>query len=163
MDPLCVVVADARRARVFLLQSGTGPRAPFRLSERGTLANMSLRARGRSVTGRVRTETNTNRQAGPMHPIGAQRERHRVELERRFAVAVARRTGVLTRRWTKGSVVIVAEPRMLGFLRGAVRGALKTAIRVKELARDYARFTAPRLLDRLALDGIVPAGRGGGT
>ena len=163
MDPICVVVADARRARIYLLQPGTGPRAPYRLTERGTLANMTLRARGRSVTGRVRTETNTNRQAGPVHPMGAQRERHRIELERRFAAAVARRTGVLARRWTKGAVVIVAEPRMLGFLRGAVRGALKPAIRVKELAKDYARLTASRLLDHLAVDGVVPAGRGGAT
>ena len=163
MDNLCVVVAGAQRARIYLLQQVAAPRAPYRLAERGTLSNPSLRVRGRSVTGRVRTETNTNRQAGPMHPMGAQRERHRVELERRFAAEVARRTGVVARRWTTGSVVIVAEPRMLGFLRGAVRGALKPAIRVKELAKDYARLTASRLLDRLAVDGIVPAGQGGGT
>jgi hypothetical protein len=51
---------------------------------------------------------------------------------------------------------------MLGFLRGAVRSALKPAIRVKELAKDYARLTASRLLDHLAVDGIVPAAPGGG-
>jgi len=163
MDNLCVVVADARRARLFTLQARAAPRAPFRLAERGTLANMTLRARGRSVTGRVRTETNTNRQAGPMHPMGAQRERHRIELERRFALAVARRAAALARNWVTGSVVLVAEPRMLGFLRGAVRSAVRPAIRVKELAKDYARLTASRLLDRLAADGILPAGRGGAT
>ena len=95
MENICVVVADARRARLFLLQAREAPRMPYRLAERGTLSNMTLRARGRSVTGRVRTETNTNRQAGPMHPMVAQRERHRIELERRFAVSVARRAAVL--------------------------------------------------------------------
>jgi hypothetical protein len=40
---------------------------------------------------------------------------------------------------------------------------LKPAIRVKELAKDYARLTAAQLFDRLAADGIVPAGRGGAT
>ena len=159
MDNICVVVADARRARLFTLQAREAPRALFRLAERGTLSNMTLRARGRSVTGRVRTETNTNRQAGPMHPMGAQRERHRIELERRFATAVARRAAALARNWVTGSVVLVAEPRMLGFLRGAVRSALKPAVRVKELAKDYARLTAARLFDRLAADGVVPAGR----
>lgn len=163
MDNICVVVADARRARLFLLQEREAPRMPYRLAERGTLNNMSLRARGRSVTGRVRTETNTNRQAGPMHPIGAQRERHRIELERRFATAIARRAAVLARNWASGSVVLVADPHMLGFLRGAVRSALKPAIHVKELAKDYARLTAARLLDHLAVDGIVPAGRSGAT
>jgi protein required for attachment to host cells len=160
MDNICVVVADGRRARIFLLQESTAPRAPFRLAERGILSNMSLRARGRSVTGRPRTETNTNRQAGPVHPMGAQRERHRIELERRFATAIARRAAVLARNWATGSVVLIADPRMLGFLRGAVRSALKPAIRVKELAKDYARLTASRLQDRLAEDGVVPARRG---
>jgi len=163
MENICVVVADAQRARLFLLQGREAPRMPYRLAERGTLSNATLRARGRSVTGRARTETNTNRQAGPMHPIGAQRERHRIELERRFAASVARRAAVLARSWATGSVVLVAEPRMLGFLRSAVRGALKPAIRVKELAKDYAGLTASRLLDHLAVDGIVPAGRAGTT
>ena len=162
MDNICVVVADARRARFFVLQESDAPRAPFRLAGRGTLSNMSLRARGRSVTGRVRTETNTNREAGPVHPIGAQRERHRIELERRFSVEVAGKAAAVAKTWLTGSVVLVADPRMLGFLREAVRGALKPGIRVKELAKDYARLTASRLRDHLAGDGIVP-GRGGGA
>ena len=162
MDNICVVVADARRARFFVLRESDAPRAPFRLAERGTLSNMSLRARGRSVTGRVRTETNTNREAGPIHPIGAQRERHRIELERRFSVEVAAKAAAVAKTWLTGSVVLVADPRMLGFLREAVRGALKPGIRVKELAKDYARLTASRLRDHLAGDGIVP-GRGGGA
>jgi protein required for attachment to host cells len=161
MDNVCVVVADGRRARIFQVQESDAPRAPVRLIARGGLANASLRSRGRSVTGRPRTETNTNREAGPMHPMGAQRERHRIELERRFSVEIARKAAALARNWATGSVVLVADPRMLGFLRGAVRGALKPAIRVKELAKDYAGLTASRLRDRLAEDGIVPARRGG--
>ncbi|MGH8648442.1 MAG: host attachment protein [Burkholderiales bacterium] len=157
MDNVCVVVADARRARIFLLQESAAPRALARLVERGSLGNADLKTRGRSVTGRVRTETNTNREAGPMHPIGAQRERHRIELERRFSVEVARKAAALVRNWSSGSVVLVADPRMLGFLRDAVRGAFKPPIRVKELARDYARLTASRLQDQLAENGIVPA------
>ena len=162
MENICVVIADARRARFFVVQESGAPRAPFQLAGRGTLSDMSLRARGRSVTGRVRTETNTNREAGPMHPMGAQRERHRVELERRFAGRIAGKAAALVRNWLTGSVVLVADPRMLGFLREAVRGALKPRIRVKELAKDYARLTASRLRNQLAGDGIVPA-RGGGT
>lgn len=159
MDNICVVVADGRRARFFLVQESGAPRAPFRLAACGALGNMSLRERGRSVTGRVRTETNTNREAGPMHPMGAQRERHRVELERRFAVRIAGKASAIVRNWLTGSVVLVADPGMLGFLREAVRRALTPQIRVKELAKNYARLTASRLLDHLAGDGIIP-GRG---
>jgi protein required for attachment to host cells len=161
MDNTCVVVAGSGRARIYLLGESHAPRAPIRLIERGTLANASLRSRGRSVTGRVRTETNTNREAGPMHPIGAQRDRHRIELERRFSVEIARKAAVLARNWTTGSVILVADPRMLGFLRDAVRGALKPEISVKELAKDYAHLTATKLREHLALSGVLPARRGG--
>ena len=161
MDNVCVVVADGKGARLFLLQESDAPRAPVRLVARGTLSNADLRSRGRSVTGRVRTETNTNREAGPMHPIGAQRERHRIELVRRFSVEVARKAAALAKNWATGSVVIVADPRMLGFLRETVRATLKPRIQVKELAKDYAGLTISRLRDQLAEDGIVPAHDGG--
>ena len=157
----CVVVADQGRARIFMLEESNAPRSPFRLVERDVLTNADLRSRGRSVTGRVRTETNTNREAGPVHPMGAQRERHRIELERRFSVEVARKAAAFAKNWSTGSVVLVADPRMLGFLRGAVRSALKPGIRVKELAKDYARLTASRLQDQLVENGVVPAGAGG--
>jgi protein required for attachment to host cells len=98
-----------------------------------------------------------------MHPIGAQRARHEVELERRFSTEVARKAAALARNWTTGSVVLVADPRMLGFLRGAMRSALKPAIRVKELAKDYARLTTSRLRDHLTEDGVLPAHRSSAT
>jgi protein required for attachment to host cells len=85
------------------------------------------------------------------------RARHRVEPDRRFSVDVARKAAALARNGSSGSVVLVAEPRMLGFLRDAVRGALKQAIRVKELAKDYGRLTVSRMQDQLAENGIVPA------
>jgi protein required for attachment to host cells len=161
MDNTCVIVADSGRARIFLLEESGAPRAPFRLIEHGKLANADLRSRGRSVTGRVRTETNTNREAGPMHPMGAQRDRHRIELERRFSVEIARNAAALARNWTTGSVVLVADPRMLGFLRDAVRGELKTGVRVKELAKDYGNLTASSLQDHLAQSGVLPERRRG--
>ncbi|HEX9672595.1 MAG TPA: host attachment protein [Burkholderiales bacterium] len=163
MENICVVVADGKGARIFLLEESAAPRAAVRLLERGTLSNADLRSRGRSVTGRVRTETNTNREAGPVHPMGAQRERHRIELERRFSVEVARKAAALARNWATGSVVIVADPRMLGFLREAVRVALTPGIQVKELAKDYAHLTASRLRDHLTEDGVLPARRGSAT
>ena len=103
MDNTCFVVAGSGRARIFLLKKSPAPRAPFRLIERGTLNIADLKSRGRSVTGRPRTETNTNREAGPMHPMGAQRERHRIELERRFSVEIARKAAALARNWSTGS------------------------------------------------------------
>lgn len=160
----CIVVADGGRARVFLLEASEAPRgAPFSLVERGVLNNPDLRSRGFSAIGRPPTETNTDRDAAPVHPMGAQRERHGIELERRFAMEIARKTAALVESWSDGVVVLVADPRMLGLLRDSVRNALKPAVHVKELAKDYAHLTAAELYDHLALNGLVPAPRGGDT
>ena len=156
MNDLCIVVADGARARLYFVESD-GPRKGGRLVEQAALAQPDLRALGTSVTGRPRTETNTNRQAGPMHPMGAQRERHRLDIERRFASSITESAAGLVHDWAKGTVVLVAEPHMLGQLRETVRSVLKPGIAVKELARDFTGLTIAELYDRLVESGVISA------
>lgn len=163
MGGTCIVVADGGRARVFILEASEAPRAPFRLVERSALDSPDLRSDGVNAAGRPPTATHTDREAGPVHPLGVQRERHGIELERRFAMEIARKTAALVEGWSDGVVVLVADPRMLGLLRDSVRNALKPAVHVKELAKDYAHLTAAELYDHLALNGLVPAPRRGVT
>lgn len=162
MNTTCVVVADSRIARFYGVEATESPRTTRRLVERMTLANPDLKTLGTSVTGRVRTETNTNREAGPVHPIGAQRERHRVELERRFGHEIARQTTAIARDWKEGTIVVVAEPQLLGLMREPLRKALHPGIELKELAKDYTHLTAYELCDRLALSSLIPACHCGG-
>lgn len=160
MNRTCIVVADGRTARFYGIEAMDAPRAPTALVERALVADgTDLRTLGRSVTGRPRTETNTNREAGPVHPIGAQRERHRVELERRFAQEIARKAGELTLGWKDGAVVLVADPRLLGLVRGALREALPRGVELKELAKDYAQLSVPDLQEQLARNGLMPGTR----
>jgi protein required for attachment to host cells len=156
VNALCIVVADGARARLYFVEPD-GPRKGGRLIERAALAQPGLRALGTSVTGRARTETNTNRQAGPVHPMGAQRERHRLDIERRFAAGITETAAGLVDDWADGTVVLIAEPRMLGLLRETVRGVLKPGIAVKELARDFTGLTAAELYDRLVRNGVIRA------
>ncbi|HXF67137.1 MAG TPA: host attachment protein [Burkholderiales bacterium] len=153
----CIIVADARRARFYGIEPSDGESRGTSLVERMVLTNPSPRERGRSVTGRVRTETNTDRQAGPMHPMVAQRERHRVELERRFGQEIARRAGEIVRDWKQGTLVLIAEPRLLGLVREPLRRVLHPGIEVKELAKDYTQLAPAELLEHLAPDSLVPA------
>ena len=155
----CIVVADAGTAKFFGVEPLDSPREASRLVEHATLTNPNLRTLGESVTGRVRTETNTNRQAGPVHPMGAQRERHRMELDRRFWDEIARQAATITREWKDGRVVLVAEPRLLGLMRQAVRDALAPGIELKELAKDYVHLTMEELQDHLSLNALVPPRR----
>lgn len=154
----CIVVADAGLARFFDVEEDESPRVKVKLIERAVLTNdTDLKSRGESATGKVRSETNTDRGSGPVHPMGARRERHRLELERRFGLEIARQAGEMTRSWTNGAVVFVAEPRFLGITRESVRQALARQIELKEIARDYAHLTPADLYDHLARNGLVPA------
>jgi protein required for attachment to host cells len=151
MSRTCIVVVDAKRARFFTVEAGDSPRNRATLVERETLANPDLGELGKSISGQPRTETNTNREAGPVHPIGARRERHRLELERRFGREIARVGGEMTAGWKEGTLMLIAEPRLLGLTRACVREALPSALTLKELARNYSQLSASELRDRLDL------------
>jgi protein required for attachment to host cells len=157
MNRTCIIVADSKRARFFSVETSDTPRHGMKLVEQRTLTNPDLSELGSSVTGRPRTETNTNRQAGPVHPIGAQRDRHRLELERDFGREIARCAGELTARWKEGIVVLIAEPRMLGLSREGLRAGLNSAIELKEVAKNYAGLTPSELRDQLDLTSILTA------
>lgn len=155
----CVIAADGGRARLFVAIED-GARPGLSLVERESLVNPEYRARGAELPGRTKSERVTNRDAGDVHPIDARRDQHRLELERRFAREIAQRAAALTQSWRGGSVVLVADPRMLGLLRDPLRKALSQDIDLKELAKDYSHCTAAELRDHLALNRMMPVPRG---
>jgi protein required for attachment to host cells len=141
MPNTCVVVADSARARFFLLESGRSPRDGRRLVEQRDLAST-----GNDEPPESR---HSERDAGPRHPYGAQRERHHLALERRFAGEIVKRAAGHVTGWSTGLLVLVAAPRLLGLLRENLRASLAPGIALKELARDYTGFTAAALQERL--------------
>jgi len=153
VDEIIVVVTDGGFARLYRVESLDDARPAARLVERALVQHPDVGAR--SSTGQPHSETNTNREAGPVHPMGAQRERHRVEHERRFARDIARTAAAVTKDWARGTVVLVAEPGMLGLLREPLRAALGRAVLLKELAKDYGGLSSSELLDRLSKNGII--------
>lgn len=159
MNRTCIVVADAGTARFFDVEPLDSPRDTLRLVERIALTNPDLRTLGESVSGRVHTETNTNRQAGPVHPMGAQRERHRTELNRRFGNEIAVQAGEMTKDWKNGTVMLIAAPQLLGLMRENMREALGPGIELKELAKDYVNLTPGEIRDHLALNTLIPLRR----
>jgi protein required for attachment to host cells len=145
MNNTCLIVADGSRARLFLVVHDDNPTHRLRLAERATLINQETIARGRTGAGRVKSERNTNRQAGPIHPIGAQRERHRLEHERQFGAEVIEHARQLTADWNRGVMVLIAEPRLLGLMRERLRHALRSEIKLEELAKDYGGLSTTEL------------------
>ena len=76
------------------------------------------------------------------HPMSPFPRRHRAELERRFAANVAECAAGLVKGWKDGSIVLVADPKMLGLAREGVRAVAKGGVSVKELADTFARAPA---------------------
>lgn len=145
----CVVVADSARARVFLAE-GRNSNGHRRLVEQASLTNAEYLAHGPEAP-RTKTERNTNRQAGPVHPQFEKRGQHRLELERRFAEEIVARTVEIVRGWKEGGVMLVAPSHMLGLLRELMRETLAPQLTFRELAREYIHLTAAQLARQLNL------------
>ncbi len=151
----CIVIAaDGMRARMFVVEKDADLRVGSRLIEKIALVNTELRARGKNAP-HVRTERNTSRQAGPMHPQDAERDWHRAEVERRFARDIAAHAASLVKTGAVTRLVLAATPRMLGYVRPPLRKALGARVKIIEVARDHTHLTPARLHSRLAADSAI--------
>lgn len=144
MNNCCVVTADRRVARIYLREEAAELVSGSRLAEQAEVLNSENMARGHDAP-QTRSERNTSRQSGPMHPYGDQRQQHRLEIDRRFARDVAGKAVSIVGSWRNGSLLVIAEPQMLGLLRDALDGRLAKEIELKELARDYTHLTPGKL------------------
>lgn len=158
----CIIVADGARARFFGLQRGEEGERRSHLVPLASLENPDFRARGAEAPQRIKTEHITDRQAGATHPVNDRRDQHRLELERRFAAEIAQRAAGLTSGWAAGTVILIADPRVLGLLREEVRGVLKPGLELKALAKDYTTLTTPELERHLIVSGVLPDGPAAG-
>ena len=144
-----IVVADAGRIRLFAVRREESRRT-YMLETLVDSGNPRFDG-GPAPEGASRTRTNTNRQAGPVHLIEARRDRHALELDRRFVSGAVESLHRATEGWREGSVLLVAAPHLLGLMREALQGRLSPALQFSELARDYAQLTPAEILDRLVL------------
>lgn len=149
-----VIAADGARARMFLLQKDSTLQAGSRLVEKIDLVNTDYTARGKAAP-RVRSERNTSRQAGPMHPQDAERDWHRIEVERRFAREITAHASAMFKAGGAGKLILVAEPRMLGLVRRPLRAAVGSRVTISEIARNHTHLTPSRLHQRLAADDLI--------
>lgn len=154
----CVVVADAARARVLVLERHPdGGPAIAELVEAAEITNPVLRTRDTDLT----SDTRGGRRGGastPLRPTSDHRDHHRRDLARHFAARIAEEAAGVWRRYPACAVVVVASPVMLGLLRPAIEHELrpKDHVELRELARDLTKLSAPQLHDQLADEGLLP-------
>lgn len=156
---VCVLVADAARARVWVLdvdRGGIGP-AISELVDVAEITNPMLRARDVDVV----SDSGTGRRGGaktPLHATPDHRDHRRRDIERHFAAEVAEEAASVWRRYPSCELIVAASPVMLGLLRPAVDRQIRVndQIHVRELPRDLTKLTGPALHDLLAEDKLLP-------
>jgi protein required for attachment to host cells len=155
----CIVVADGSRARFFTLEQAGIPELEGGpdLAERRDLVNPEKAQRSRELFSNLKSGRNQAPGNGPGHGYDDHRGRHKDEFERRFARRLAAEITTFSRERRVEHLVLVADPRMLGFLRVELGSALPASLRVMELTRDLSSLSATRIHARLADEGLVPA------
>ncbi|MGD8428958.1 MAG: host attachment protein [Ectothiorhodospiraceae bacterium] len=160
MSEYCVVVAEGARARFFTLEPAAVPELESgpNLQEHNSLANPSHKAHQNKIFADTRSGRNRSTVAGA-HGYDEHRSQHDDEMEHRFARDIANELSNLTSANGTRRVVLCAEKRMLGFLRGALNGSIPNGVEVVEVAKDLAKLPARSLHERLAGQGLLPARR----
>ncbi|MFQ6021964.1 MAG: host attachment protein [Acidiferrobacterales bacterium] len=141
MSEYCVVIADGARARLFTLEPAESPdmEGGPNLKERQHLVNPE-----RVHTGPLWSDAKTGRNRAPAggqaHGYDDHRTQHVHEFKRRFARSVAQQTARLVQAYGARSVILAAQKRMLGFLRGELGPLLKNGVHVHAIAKDLCKF-----------------------
>lgn len=152
-----VVVADGTRARFFTLTPGAPKgEAGATLLEREDLISTEKEVPGKEMWSDVKSGRGTAPLGGPAHGYDDQRERHEHEFERRFAQRITDEAVRLAQREKAAHLILVAETRLLGYLRNALHIPAHMSFGVHELAKDMTKLSVAELHENLAAAGLVP-------
>ncbi|MFQ4138439.1 host attachment protein [Nodosilinea sp. PGN35] len=89
------------------------------------------------------------------HSYDDRRGNYLVEFERRFAQAIGAQMEALISAYDLNTLVLVAEPQILGTLRHCLAG-VSDRLQVQELAKDLCKMKPQQLQDYLAQKGVLP-------
>jgi protein required for attachment to host cells len=154
MNDLCIVVADAARARIFAVDDrddGTGAMVPS-LIEVEDLIDPTQKMRDGDIYSHSRPGLTREFAGG----VGAAHDEHRAdhaaEMERRFATDVITAAARVIDMRKARRVIVAADPRTLGFLRPQLAG-LPRSVEIDELPKHLTQLAPVDLLAFLERSG----------
>ncbi|WP_017297815.1 host attachment protein [Nodosilinea nodulosa] len=156
MTRFLVAVVDGAKARFLTLEPVATPdlESGPDLIKRCELANPAIEMSGQDLW--ANTKTGRNRGNGSRgHSYDDHRGNHLVEFERRFAQAIGAQIEALIAAHDLNTLVLAAEPQILGILRECLAGA-NSRFQVQELAKDLCRMKPRQLQEYLAQKGLLP-------
>ncbi len=156
--PICVAIADAGRARLFVLAEqdvpGTAASIPI-LREVSDLRSPDRRQRGRNdVIDAAPTGGRTTNQ--PMVTAPNQRAGHLADVDHKFAREIVTALTALVGEHGATRALVVASPKMLGMIRPLTAALRQHGIQVDDTALDLTDESPTELHDHLASRGLLP-------
>lgn len=161
MHQNCVVVAGGSRARFFTLQNVEFPELQSgpNLCEVNDLVNLEQETPGTDLWSESKSGRNRGGAGGGTHGYDDHRSQHEDEFERRFARDIAREAARLISRCNTRQLVLVAQKRVLGFIRNELESLAKAGIEIHELAKDLSKLPTLELHEHLAREHLIPQRR----
>lgn len=156
-----VVVAGGSRARFFTLQDVEFPEMQSgpNLCEINDLVNVENESSGNELWSNTKSGRNRGGGGSPAHGYDDHRSQHEDEFERRFARDIARETAKMLHQSSTKQLVLVAQKRILGFLRNELDTLIKAGVEIKELAKDLSKLSPLELHEHLARERLIPERR----
>lgn len=152
MSGTTLLVADGSRARFFAVDPFRGV---LRFDEREVLVEPERNLKGTETWTEARSGRKQAPGGGPAHEMDSHRNRHREEVEDRFAKRIAKKAASFARREGRDYLVVVAEPRMLGLLRPRLDADLPASVRRAEIGEDLSWHTLTHIRRVLERRGVL--------
>ncbi len=152
-----LLIADAARARFFAIVEPMDPGyySGPRLREQEDLVNPESLLTGTDLFANVKSGRGHAAAGASLHGLDDHRARHEMELERRFAKRVATLAAERARRLEMTRLILVAPPRALGLLRGALGSALPPSVSVYELSSELTWHSLGAIDEVLVHNGLL--------
>jgi protein required for attachment to host cells len=153
MKRICLVVADATRARILTYQRLVEPDGPHeQLQEHADLIDPARRQRPTELF----SDGSGGNHVGPRATaLDDHREAHLAELDAVFAKEIAAATTKLVHDHGYPQLVVCASSRMIGPLRATLE-PLKRTVAITDFQRDYTRLPVAELRERLVELAVLP-------
>ncbi len=154
MNTCCVVAADGSRARIMMIEDVLPEESGPDLKEVETLLNMENSMPDRELWS---DKENSNRGSdGSVHGYDDHRERHKHEFNSHFARRIVNRVAALANENGAELIIILAESKMLGFIRKAWAKQSTCEIVIKDDDKNVSHLTPCELHHYLAREGLLP-------
>ncbi|WP_026100917.1 host attachment protein [Synechococcus sp. PCC 7336] len=158
MSKYLVVVMDGTKARFLTLKPVDFPEHESGpdLIERDGLTDEAKGMHGSELWANVQTGRNRGSNSRG-HTYDDRRQNHIVEFERRFAHAIVDKIVQFEQAEGIRRLIAIAEPQILGIVRGLLPTALTNRLQIHDIAKDLCHLKPHEIQEYLAKKSLLPA------